>query len=358
MNQIILQKLQEQKLYAGIDLHKKYAYVTVMDQLGYVQHQGRFENKEKKLVPFLLERTSTISLEAIIESTYGWYWLGEELESAKIPYVLAHPKKVHDLVKGRKTDKKDSQALADLYRTNLLPEAYVPTPDERNFRELLRFRFRLVQQKTGMQRRLRDILAKQNIECAYKDILGKRAKEWLRTQQFPFPYQQEVETILALCEYLEKDIATYTKQVESHSINNPTAKLLESIPGIGKLLALLLAVEIGDIKRFPNDRAFASYAGLVPSVSSSGDKTHLGETSQKSNPYIRWALAEAVSHVVKKDPVYKAFYDKLESKRGKSKARVAIMHKLIRAIFVMLTKKEKFKIQQLPMDTNDSHTQT
>jgi len=358
MNQIILQKLQEPKLYAGIDLHKKYAYITIMDQLGYVTHQGRFENSEKKLVPFLTERNTAAPVEAIIESTYGWYWLGEELESAKIAYVLAHPKKVHDLAKGRKTDKKDSQILADLYRTNLLPEAYIPTPEERNFRELLRFRFSLVQQKTGMQRRLRDILAKQNIECKYKDILGKQAKEWLREQPFRFPYKEEVGTILNLCEYLEKDIAVYTKKVTEQSTGNPASKLLESIPGIGELLALLLAVEIGDIKRFPNDRALASYAGLVPGVSSSGDKTHLGETSQKSNPYIRWALAEAVSHVVKKDPVYKAFYDKLEGKKGKSKARVAIMHKLIRAIFFMLTKKVKFKIQQLPMDSSDSRIQT
>ena len=155
-----------------------------------------------------------------------------------------------------------------------------------------------------------------------------------------------------------EDIEAYTKKVAEQSDDNPTAKLLESIPGIGDLLALLLAVEIGDISRFSNDRALASYAGLVPSVSSSGDKTHLGETSNKSNPYIRWALAEAVSHVVKKDPVYKAFYDKLESKKGKSKARMAIMHKLVRAIFVMLTKKEKFKIQQLPKENSDSRTQT
>jgi len=358
MNDTLLQKLQQPKLYAGIDLHKKYAYITLMDQLGYIQHQGRFENSEKKLVPFLQEKNTTVPLEAIIESTYGWYWLGEEMESAKIAYVLAHPKKVHDLVKGRKTDKKDSQALADLYRTNLLPEAYVPTPTERGFREILRFRCLLVRHKTALQRRLRDILAKQNKECKYKDILCKSAKVWLREQKFPFPYGEEIETILNQCEYLEKDIDAYTIKIEEQSIDNPTAKLLESIPGIGYLLALLLAVEIGNISRFPNDRALASYAGLVPSVASSGDKTHLGETSNKANPYIRWALAEAVSHVVKKDPVYKSFYDKLEGKKGKSKARMAIMHKLIRAIFVILTKKEKFKIQQLPNDKGNSKTQT
>ena len=329
-----------------------------MDQLGYIRHQGRFENKEKQLVPFLAEKNTAIPLEAIIESTYGWYWLGEDLESAKITYVLAHPKKVHDLVKGRKTDKKDSQALADLYRTNLLSEAYVPTSTERGCREILRFRYLLVRQKGTLQRRLRDILAKQNLECVDTDILCKSAKAWLSEQKFPFPYAEEVETILNHCKYLEEDIEEYTKKVEEQSSDNPTAKLLERIPGIGDLLALLLAVGIGDIRRFSNDRAFASYAGLVPSVSSSGDKTHLGETSNKSNSYIRWALAEAVSHVVKRDPVYKAFYDKLESKRGKSKARMAIMHKLVRAIFVMLTKKEKFKIQHLPKENSESCTQT
>ena len=142
MNETILQQIQKPRLYAGIDLHKKYAYVTLMDHLVYIQHQGRFDNHENKLVPFLIE--SSIPVEAIIESIYGWYWLGKQLEDAKIDYVLAHPKKVHDLLKRRKTDKGDSKALANLYRTNLLPTAYVPTPDERSFRELLRFS--LVQQ--------------------------------------------------------------------------------------------------------------------------------------------------------------------------------------------------------------------
>ena len=352
------QTLQKNRLIAGIDLHKKYAYVTLMDQLGYIQHKGRFENKENKLVPFLCETNKTVPVDAVIESTYGWYWLGEQLESAKIDYVLAHPKKVHDLVKGRKTDKNDAKALADLYRTNLLPEAYVPTPEERAFREVLRFRFTLVSQKTALQRRLRDILAKQNIECKYADILCKSAKEWLRAYEFPFPYKDEVETILTHCESLEKDIDRYTKKVELQKKENVNAKLLDSIPGIGNLLSLLIAVEIGDIRRFSSDRALASYAGLVPSVSSSGDKTYLGQTSNKSNPYIRWALAEAMIHVVKKDPTYKKFYEKLESKKGKSKARVAVMHKLLRAIWFMLTKKEKFKIAELPTGIDSSSTQT
>jgi len=206
---------QQEFWYAGIDLHKKYAYVTIMDKLGYIQHQGRFNNQDKKLVPVLA--ASQMPIQAIIESTYGWYWLGEALEHAKIPYVLAHPKKVHDVVGRKKTDKEDSKALADLYRTNLLPTAYVPTPEERSLRELLRFRFRLVEQKSSCQRRLRDILAKHNLECEYTDILGKSAKEWLKGLNLPFPYNAEIITLLNLTEHLDKSIAEYTLKGKEQS---------------------------------------------------------------------------------------------------------------------------------------------
>lgn len=343
---------QQEFWYAGIDLHKNYAYVTIMDKLGYIQHQGRFDNQKKQLVPALTQ--SQTPIQAIIESTYGWYWLGEALENAKIPYVLAHPKKVHDVVGRKKTDKQDSKALADLYRTNLLPTSYVPTKEERNLRELLRFRHRLVEQQSSLQRRLRDILAKHNIECAYTDILGKAAKSWLRSLTFAFPYDAEIITLLNLSEYLEKDIEQYSKKVRTQSADNKTAKLLQSIPGIGDILSLILSVEIGNIRRFRNDRSLASYAGLVPSVSSSGDKTHLGQTSSQANAYIRWALAEAIPHVIKKDHSYKEFYDKLVERKGKSKAKVAAMNKLIRAIFVMLNKRVPFTITQLPKNETDN----
>lgn len=337
--------IQQNIWYAGIDLHKKYAYITIMDQMGYVQQQGRFNNLEKQLVPTLA--ASSTPIQAIIESTYGWYWLGEDLENAKIPYVLAHPKKVHILVGRKKTDKEDSKALADLYRTNLLPTSYVPTKGERSLRELLRFRFRLVQQQSTIKQRLHDILAKHNIQCTYTDILGKGAKVWLQSLPLPFPYDEEVVTMLRQSEWLQKDIAQYTKKVHAESSGNENAKLLVTIPGIGEILALLLAVEVGDIQRFRNDRALASYAGLVPSVSSSGDKTHLGETSSHANRYIRWALAEAIPHVIKNDQSYKQFYDKLVEKKGKPKAKVAVMNKLSRAIFVILTKKIPFKITDM-----------
>lgn len=328
---------QSNGLYAGIDLHKTYMFVTVMNKDGYIQRQGRYENKEHTLIPALLQYGK--SIEATVESSYGWYWLADELDGAGIPFLLAHPKKVNAIVGKKKTDKEDSKVLADLLRTNLLPQSYIPTKMERNLKELLRFRLYLVEERSTIKRRLHDLLAKQNIQCAYTDILGKKAQEWLKTLPCPSPYRQEIDSCLVLSESLTHQIEQFTNQVTGHVKDDANAQLLDTIPGIGDILALTLSVEIGDVHRFANDRALASYAGVVPSVHSSGDKTHYGPVSKHGNKYIRWALAEALVHVTGDGKPLHDWYEQLKAKKGSAKARVAVMNKLMRIIYAVLTKR-------------------
>lgn len=334
-------EVNEEKWYAGIDLHRNYSHVTIMDKQGYIQSQARYENREDGLIPALL--ACKYPVEAVVESTYGWYWLGDKLEGAKINYFLAHPQKVKAINGKVKTDERDSKILADLLRCNLLPMSYIPSKDERSIKELLRFRFRLVENLSSVKRRLRDILAKQNLICEYSDIIGKSAKEWFNKQEFKYPYNTEALTLLKQADQLKEHIRQYDTKVEKHVEESDDALLLQTIPGVGKIIALTLVTEIGNIERFPNARRLASYAGLVPSVASSGDKTYLGSTGKGGNSYLRWALAEAVTHTIKKDKSYKEFYEKLvEKKKVKGKAKVAVMNKLLRTIYAMLTKKISF----------------
>jgi transposase len=336
------------KYYAGIDLHKKYSYMTIVDHQGYIQYQGRHNHTNNSLIPTLLQyNTNNSNVEATLESSYGWYWLADELDEAYIPFKLAHPKKVNAIAGKKKTDKVDSKILADLLRMNMLPQSYIPTKKERSLKELLRFRLALVRQQSTIKRRLRDILAKQNLHCPYTNILGNKAKEWLTSKDYPFPYGQEINSLLTISSTLEEQIEIFSSQVTAQAKKDPKACLLESIPGIGKILALTLSTEIGDIHRFPNGRALASYAGVVPSVKSSGDKTYYGGTSKHGNPYIRWALAEALPHIVKKDPEISSFYERIKNKKGTGKARVAIMNKMIRIIFALLTKERRYCIKQV-----------
>jgi transposase len=334
--------METTKYYAGIDLHRDYSYITIMDQSGYIQKQGTYKNREDELIPTLLKYQG---IQAVVESTYGWYWLGEKLEAARINYHLAHPQKVKAIAGTKKTDKVDSKILADLLRVNLLPMAYIPTSDERALKQLLRFRFGLVTQKSTAKRRLRDLLAKQNLHCPARDISGKGAREWLEAQCFKFPYEMEINTLLTQISQLEEHIQKYNQQIQQQVGANGNAQLLMSIPGVGPIIALTLTMEIGRIGRFSNARALSSYAGIVPRVAASGGKTYMGGMTKYGNPYLRWALAEAVPHVIRKDITYKQFYEKLKAKKAKAKAKVAVMNKLLRAIYMMLTKQVPFMIQ-------------
>lgn len=331
-------------LYAGIDLHKTYMFVTLMNKDGYIQRQGRFENKDDTLIPALLQYN--IPIEATVESSYGWYWLADSLDAAHIPFLLAHPQKVNAIVGKKKTDKEDSKALADLLRTNLLPQSYIPTKMERHLKELLRFRMQLVEQRSTIKRRLHDILAKQNIVCEYSDILGKGAQEWLTSLSCPSPYKEEIDTSIFLANNLTLQIERYTTSVKDQVQKDPNAQLLLTVPGIGEILALTLSVEIGDVHRFVNDRALASYAGVVPSVHSSGDKTHYGPVSKHGNKYIRWALAEALVHVTGEGKPLNEFYQRLKEKKGSPTARVAVMNKMMRIIYAILTKQKPYYVEQ------------
>jgi transposase len=339
------------KLYAGIDLHKKYSYLTIMNYDGYVQHQGRYNHSDDTLLPAMLQYNN---LEATVESTYGWYWFADKCKQANIPLQLAHPQKVNAIAGRKKTDQGDSRILADLLRTNLLPPAYMSTPYERSLKELLRFRMQLIDQRGTVKRRLHDILAKQNLVCPYKDILGKKARAWLSSRNCPFPYGDEIISALTVATTLTNQITLFDQQVKNQGQDNHEVKLIQTIPGIGPILGLTLISEIGDIHRFASDRALAAYAGVVPSVHSSGDKTFYGPTSKHGNKYIRWALAEAMVHIVRKDSNIKQFYEQLKTRKGSSKAKVAVMNKMLRCIHAMLTKDKPYVSKPIATD-NTTH---
>lgn len=336
----------QNQLYAGVDLHKSYSYITVMDGMGYIQHQGKYKHEDKTLIPTLKSFSQPVI--ASVESTYGWYAQADELEAAEIPFVLAHPTKINAIAGKKKTDKEDSKILADLHRTNLLPQSFVPTKLQREFRQLVRFRIQLVQNQTTIKTRVRDLLCKQRLTCPYSDMLGKKSLEWLTQQSMAPVYQKQIKSLLKQAQLIQDEIKDYNQILTAWSRKDSQAKLLKSIPGIGPVISALIISEIGNIDRFGSTRSFASYCGVTPSVRSSGGKTYLGKTNKHANPYLRWCLAEAVVHLIKKDPVVKQRYDQLVKTKGKGKAKVALMNKTARIIFAVLKRQSPYSKEELP----------
>lgn len=161
--------------YAGIDLHRNYMVVTVLDKRGRRRAHVRLPNDEETVCAFF--RSLPDSCHAALESTANWPWLYDLLEAEGVRVHLAHPLKVSAIAEARlKNDRIDSAILAHLLRTGLLPEAYVPGPELRSLRELLRYRAGLVRVQTRVKNRIRALLAKRNLKVQSASLLTKKAR--------------------------------------------------------------------------------------------------------------------------------------------------------------------------------------
>lgn len=330
--------------YAGLDLHKRFSYVTVMDHMGNIISQDKVSNEPDLLRDFLHPFMSgSNGLELSLEAGSNWYWLYELLSGLGIKVRLAHPKKLRAIASARiKTDKIDSTILAHLLRTDLLPSSYIPTRDCRHQRELLRYRASLVRLRAMVKNKCHALLAKNGIQSPFSDPFGKGGMEYLRGLQLPEVFRMGLDGYLRLLDCLSIEVNLVTKEIDRKAEADPKARLLMGIPGIGRYSALLILSEIGDITRFPDSRHLCSYAGLVPSVRSSGQRTVRGGITHEGSPWLRWILVEAAQKAVQRPGPLKEAYQELLRRKGKGAAKVACARKLLKAIYHMLSKNEPF----------------
>lgn len=329
-------------MYIGVDYHKKYSIATMMDEKGKILRQERLSNDPQTLLRYAesLPEGSKIALEA----TGNWYYFYELLEDKSPEVYLAHPLKTRAIAEARiKTDKIDSTILAHLLRTDLLPTSYIPPRQIRDIREILRYRASLVSLRTSIKNKVHAILSKNGINIEYSDIFGKKAIKQLKGLRLRACYKQGLDGYLRLVETLNGLIDEVTETIEGIVEDNPQAKLLTTIPGISYYSALLIISEIGDVNRFPQARKLCSYAGLVPSVHSSGGKTRYGSITKQGSRWLRWILIELSHHFVNSSNRLKKMYSNISKSHGKNTARVAIAREMLKVIYYMLRENKPFK---------------
>jgi transposase len=328
-------------MFVGVDYHKKYSIATKVDNKGRISEQVRLNNDPKTLLRYAegLPKGSKIALEA----TGNWYYFYELLESRCPEIYLAHPLKTRAIAEAKiKTDKIDSTILAHLLRADLLPTSYIPPREIRDIREILRYRASLVSLRTSIKNKVYAILSKNGIEVGYSDIFGKKAIKHIKSLELRTCYKQGIDGYIRLAEILNTLIDEITGAIESIAENNPKARLLDTIPGIGYYSALLIVSEIGDIGRFPSARKLCSYAGLVPSVHSSGGKTRYGPITKQGSRWLRWILIELSHHFVNSSYRMKRMYLRISKSHGKNTARVAIARQMLKVIYYMLRDSRPF----------------
>lgn len=330
--------------HIGVDLHRRFSKVAVVDKKGEVVDTRRLENDMDILGEYF--KNFKKDTPVVVESTSGWEWFSDLLEEVGMDMKLANPHKVKLIAEATiKTDKVDAITLAQLERTNFLPLSYLAPKEIRGNRELLRHRFVLVRIRTSLKNRVHSILTKRGIiPPSFSDLFGKEGRKFLASLQLPDVYKKEMATYLELIDTLNNYIKI--KDIEIKKLvkgGNKQAKLLMTVPGISYLSGLLLISEIGDINRFPSFKKLCSYGGLVPTTDQSADKLHYGHLKKDSNKYIRGILVEAVEHAIKKDIGLSYTYQKLLRKRGKNSARVAVARKLLVSIYYILKNNESYK---------------
>jgi len=163
--------------------------------------------------------------------------------------------------------------------------------------------------------------------------------------------RNEVSQCLELLDHLAELIQQLNIEVQRRALNNKSAKLLMTVPGVGYYIGLMILAEIGDVRRFPSARKLASYAGLVPTTRSSGGHTYHGRITKQGSSWLRWAAIEVALHLTRQPGPLRRFYERQRRRKGPKIARVALARKLLTYMYWMLRHNEPYDAQVRRLET-------
>jgi transposase len=322
-------------------------YVCILDQRGEIVVHRNLQASPDALLTVITPYRDDLVI--AVECMFTWYWLADLWAQEGIPFVLGHALYMKAIHGGKaKNDKIDAHKIAVLLRGGMLPQAYVYPAEMRATRDLLRRRMYLTRKRAELLTHVQNTTSQYNLPEIGKKIAYKANREGV-AERFPEPaVQKSIEVDLALIDSydqllrdLELHLVTAAKQ---HSAN--TVCLLRTVPGIGKILSLVLLYEIHDIRRFPRVQDFVSYCRLVKCAKESAGKRYGTSGAKIGNAYLKWAFSEAAVLFLRNNPAGQKYLTRLEKKHGKGKALTVLAHKLARAIYCMLKQETAFDLDK------------
>jgi len=367
----------------GIDVHKTFVVACIAstnsnNETSYSTR--RFSTFTKGLTELSAWLASHECLNVCMEST-GKYWIPvHNVLEQTVSVVLAHPKYVK-AIRGKKTDVKDAQWIADLFKHDLVRPSFIPSLEIRQLRDLCRYRIKLVNTRSSEKNRLQNVLSTSNIQLAsvVSDITGKSALRIINafldspetleaqlpnlihgklTPKIPdiidamdgylLPQQKsKLRIILLQLDNLNRNIALLEDEIIR--LASPFAKwtdLLLTVPGVKSIItAITVLAEISnDMSHFPSSKHLCSWAGLTPQNNESAGKKKSVRIS-KAGAFLKPLLVQCSLAIVasSKYPEFKNHYLQLKKRRGHKKALIAVARKVITAIYHMFTRQEEYK---------------
>jgi len=338
------------KEYISFDSHKRYTWVERERVTDGRVMQCRLEHAPGAIRSYLQQCEPGTAV--AVEATGNWYWIVSEIEQASLQPLLVHPRKAK-LMMGliNKTDRLDTHGMNRLQRHGTLPTVWIPPAELRDLRELTRTRLVLTQQRTRLKNRISATVSKYGLPASEaSDPFSKKARAELQQRLALLPEQAQwvSRQLLSQLDFVMVQIQQIEQRLGELSRITPAMRLLQSLPGVGGILAPTMALEIGEIRRFLSAERLASYAGTTPRVHASGGKVRYGNLRSDVNRYLKWAFVEAANSVAVNYPRNEGrhvsrLYRRLRERKGHNKAIGAVARHLAEAAFHVLQGQQPYR---------------
>jgi transposase len=328
--------------YLGIDWGYRRAAFCGLSENGAISAEGFVPADEDGLARLVLDHATEVK--ACVEMMSGAVWVRDQLAAAGWRVQIAHARKVRDVAPlACKTDKVDARVLAELCRRDLVPELWVPSLEDRALRERLRRRMHLVRMRASAQNRIFGLLTQWGLRLSVKRLREPDAMALLEARGVEQVWRRSIAEALAVIDLLDHRIAPLEAELAQLARADERVALLRTIPGVGDLLGLTIATEIGDVARFPAPRKLIGYAGLAPKVKQSGDRYKTGALSKAGSRTLRWAAVEAAHQAWRETNPWHELYLSIAARAGKNPAKSAVARKVLIASWHVLGRRQPFK---------------
>lgn len=332
-----------------MDIHKRFSVATPMDWELEVMEKIRLEHGARERMQAQLGELPE-GTDVVMEATFNWPWIADLVQQMGLTPHLAQPRETGRLRKGKpKTDGRDAMFLGKLWLGGVLPEAYLAPKGVRRMRGVSRWRMFLVRTRTATKNNIHGHLNRLGIDLSGRasDIFSPKGRDLLEKVTLPRHERELLEGKLSVVEILTALIEPIRAQMGRELAQDSRAPIIISIPGIAEVLAYTMLAEIGEIQRFANPRALASYTGVLPLERESADKQFGKRTGSACNRTLRWAAIEAVTGAVQASPRMRSLHTRVRNrnKTTPNKARVAVARELMELVHLLLTRGQMYREQ-------------
>ncbi|MDP2788978.1 MAG: IS110 family transposase [bacterium] len=328
----------ENKIYIGIDLHKRLQTWVVLGEKDNTKLLSRTYPVTPESISRAVSEVKKIGnvCVALVEPVCGWIWVVKQLRELGIEVQISNPRKIRMIADSlNKTDENDAFVLARLLKTGEVALSYECSPETRKHRSLVRERCFLVNTRSALKTRLESIVTRDG-NHTFINQARNRTQIIVANSEVKI-HQDAISALDTIIKKVETEIEKTVKL-------SPDIKRLMTIPGVGFVTASTIYAEVGDFKNFKKPDNLASFAGLVPRERSSGGKQRLGSITHAGSPYLRYVLVETALRIREVPETFSLFnfYKRIKTKSGAMRARVALARKLLTIMWHMMNKQQDY----------------